>query len=358
VIAPLHVLEDAFPFGFEIGAAPRAVAAEPEELARRPVEQHVAGLGRQGAPGRVQIELEGLGQRGQHGLAEVSGWLTPGQYHSFENRDARIAKDQVGVHLPPGPQTMAFVADAERRIERELPRLELGQREATLGTGKSLGEEHGRDWRGRASAGPSLHRAVVPHDLHDTVGDLEGGFDRVVQPAPVFGTDHQPVHDHGHVVVVPAVQRGHRPQVVGLSVDPNPHEAAFAEVLEHFPELALPAPHHRAQDLDPGARGPAHDGVGDLRRALTRDRAPVVGTVRHPGAGPEEAHVVVDLGDGADRRAGVVPGRLLLDRNGRREPLDAVHVGLFHQPEELPGIGGQRLDVAALAFGIDGVERE
>src|SRR3712207_7144727 len=31
-------------------------------------------------------------------------------------------------------------------------------------------------------------------------------------------------------------------------------------------------------------------------------------------------------------------------------------VGLVHLPEELPGVGGQRLDVPALALGVDGVE--
>jgi hypothetical protein len=31
---------------------------------------------------------------------------------------------------------------------------------------------------------------------------------------------------------------------------------------------------------------------------------------------------------------------------------------LLHLAEELPGIGGEALDVAALAFGIDGVEGE
>ncbi len=33
-----------------------------------------------------------------------------------------------------------------------------------------------------------------------------------------------------------------------------------------------------------------------------------------------------------------------------------VHVGLLHQLEELAGIGRQAFDIAALAFGIDGVE--
>ena len=41
-----------------------------------------------------------------------------------------------------------------------------------------------------------------------------------------------------------------------------------------------------------------------------------------------------------------------------REPLDRVDVRLLHQAEELPRIGRERLDVAALPFGVDRVEGE
>ena len=39
-----------------------------------------------------------------------------------------------------------------------------------------------------------------------------------------------------------------------------------------------------------------------------------------------------------------------------REPLDLVDVRLLHLAEELAGVGRERLDVAALALGVDGVE--
>ena len=80
--------------------------------------------------------------------------------------------------------------------------------------------------------------------------------------------------------------------------------------------------------------------------------------VRSAGAGVEQAEVVVDLGDRADRRARVLGGGLLVDGHRGREPLDEVDVGLVHLPEELAGVRRQRLDVAALALGEDGVERQ
>ena len=72
----------------------------------------------------------------------------------------------------------------------------------------------------------------------------------------------------------------------------------------------------------------------------------------------EQAQVVVDLRDGADGRARVLRRRPLLDRDRRRESLDRVDVRLLHLLEELPRVGGERLDVAALALGEDGVEGE
>ena len=85
---------------------------------------------------------------------------------------------------------------------------------------------------------------------------------------------------------------------------------------------------------------------------------PSFGQCGHADAGEEQAEVVVDLGDGADRGARVARGRLLVDRDGRRQALDEVDVGLVHLAEELAGVGRQRLDVAALALGVDRVERQ
>ena len=78
----------------------------------------------------------------------------------------------------------------------------------------------------------------------------------------------------------------------------------------------------------------------------------------HADVGEEQPQVVVDLGDRADRRTRVRPGRLLLDRDGRRQAVDQVDVRLLHLLEELAGVGGQRFDIAPLALGVDRVEGE
>src|SRR5205085_8971850 len=101
-----------------------------------------------------------------------------------------------------------------------------------------------------------------------------------------------------------------------------------------------------------------HGLVDDLLDGLADDRPAADRAVRLAHGRPQKPQVVVDLGDGADGRARVARGGLLVDRDRRRESLDRVDVGLVHLTEELARIGGERLDVAALALGVDGVERE
>ena len=49
---------------------------------------------------------------------------------------------------------------------------------------------------------------------------------------------------------------------------------------------------------------------------------------------------------------------LLVDRDGRAQPVDLVDVRLLHLAQELARVRAQALDVPALALGVDRVERE
>ena len=143
-----------------------------------------------------------------------------------------------------------------------------------------------------------------------------------------------------------------------LAVDLDAREAVGAELLEHVAELALAVAHDRRVDRELRPFRQRQDLLDDLVEALPRDRPAADGTVRPADARVEEAQVVVDLGDRADRRARVARGRLLVDRDRRREPVDRVDVGLLHHLQELARVRGEALDVAALALGVDRVERE
>ena len=132
----------------------------------------------------------------------------------------------------------------------------------------------------------------------------------------------------------------------------------FRTLLEQFAELALSTLDERRAHFDARVARPGQHDVGDLRGALPLDGAAAIRAVRRTGARPEQAQIIVDLGDRADGRARIVSRRLLLDRDRRRQPLDGVDVRLLHQAEELARIRRQRLDVPPLPFGVDRVERQ
>jgi hypothetical protein len=112
------------------------------------------------------------------------------------------------------------------------------------------------------------------------------------------------------------------------------------------------------EHVDARALGPRHDAVDDLLHALLRDLAPAVVAKGVADAREQQAQVIVNLGDGSDGRARVARGRLLLDRDRRRQPLDRIDVRLLHLLEELARVGRKRFDVTALALCINRVEGE
>ena len=75
-----------------------------------------------------------------------------------------------------------------------------------------------------------------------------------------------------------------------------------------------------------------------------------------PTRANKQAQVVVYLGGGAHGGARVLAGGLLVDGHGRRQAVDAVQVGLVHLPQEHARVAGEALHVAALPFGVHGVE--
>src|SRR6266849_3412367 len=72
----------------------------------------------------------------------------------------------------------------------------------------------------------------------------------------------------------------------------------------------------------------------------------------------DHAKIIVDFSDGADGGARRARGRFLFDGDRRRKPFDDVDFGALHLVEELPRVSGKRLDVASLAFGVNGDDSE
>ncbi len=343
-----HALE-----GGVVGAlAAVAVAGHDVDLARVPVEDRLARRGGQLLPGGVQVEAELAAQRTEQ-AQEVVGdvRVAPRLDGALPQRRRRVRHDQLAVDLHPGAQAGAGRAGAEGRVEGERARLELVDVDRVLvGAGHLLAEAQ--------LTVLVVGRQVDEVEDHESAGEPEGGLDGVGEAALAGLLDREPVDDHLDRVLLLLVQGRRRVEGVGLAVDPGPREALGLQLGEHVDVLALATADDGREHLEAAALLEREHPVDDLLGRLPLDRRPAGGAVRAPGAGVEQAQVVVDLGDGADRGARVLRGRLLVDGDGGREPLDEVDVGLVHLAQELPGVGRQRLDVAALALGEDGVEGE
>ena len=195
-------------------------------------------------------------------------------------------------------------------------------------------------------------------DLGHTVGQTQRGLERVGEAPLDAAAPHQAVDDDLDRVLLVAGEVELVAEVVDLAVDPGPRVALAGQLLQETLVLALAAPHDRREHLEAGAVGQLEHAVDDLLRGLAGDDPAALRAVRDADAGVHQPQVVVDLGDGADRRPRVARRGLLVDRDRRRQTLDEVDVGLVHLPEELAGVRGQRFDVATLTLGVDRVERQ
>jgi hypothetical protein len=142
-------------------------------------------------------------------------------------------------------------------------------------------------------------------EQHEAAGEVERRLDGVGQPALGGPLDREPIDDDLDGVFLLLVERRRLVERVDLAVDPGPREPLRLELPEQLDVLALAAPDHRRQDLEARALVEGENLVDDLLGRLALDRGAAGRTVGVADPGVEEAEVVVDLGDRADRRAGV-----------------------------------------------------
>ncbi len=212
----------------------------------------------------------------------------------------------------------------------------------------------------RAGEVLGVRRRLAVHDVdHDeTLGELRGGLDRLGQARAQVGLHHEPVdHDLDRVLEL-LVEDDLVLEQALLAVDLHAREPFCPQLLEHVLVLALAVADDRRVHGEPRPLRQPEDLVDDRLLALAADRSPADRAVRPADPRVEQAQVVVDLGHGADRRARVAAGRLLVDRDRRAEAVDRVDVRLLHHLQELARVGAQALDVAPLALGVDRVERQ
>ena len=173
-------------------------------------------------------------------------------------------------------------------------------------------------------------KILVPVDLADP---------EFVKPALDTAADDQPIDHDFDGVVLPAVQADFVLERAKLTVDARFREASCAERRELLLELAFTSANDRREHVDARILRIQHHHVHDSLEGLAGDLLPATGAMRHADTRKEQAQVVVNLCDRADRRSRIRPGGFLFDRDRRRKTVDEIDVGLLHLLEELARVG-------------------
>jgi hypothetical protein len=137
--------------------------------------------------------------------------------------------------------------------------------------------------------------------------------------------------------------------------------ALLLEELQHFGLVEVVRHRHREGDDEPRISrcgGAITQLRGDALGGVAAHRLAAAPAVKARGTRVQQLQVVVELGHRPDRRAGRAHRVGLVDGDRGRDALDAIHLRLVHAVEELPRVGGERLDVAPLALGVDRVEHQ
>ena len=354
-VAPREVVDHALVVGLVGPLAAAMVRVGDRDRLVEAVQDRIEHVGRHLVEWDVGARAQGLQDAFQDPRVPGArgGRARPGIDRPLRDGTGVVRDHEVGVDLHAHAQAGAGRTGPVGRVEGEVARFDLAERDHVVGAGE------------RFRVDPVL-RLIRDGDPEQPTAEFECLFHAVRQAAlgrfhlffvVAAGQDHT-VHDDVDRVALVLLQADLVVQREDLAIHPYPHKAALARVREDLDVLPFAVLDDRRQQHEPAARLDLPQAVHHLLYRLHGDGLAADGTVRPSRACEEQAQVVVDLGHRAHGGAWIATARLLVDRDCRREAFDVVDVGFVHLAEELAGVGGQGLDVTALALGIDRVECE
>ena len=96
----------------------------------------------------------------------------------------------------------------------------------------------------------------------------------------------------------------------------------------------------------------------DLTAALSRQRRAALRTMLDADLGVQQSQIVRQLGDGGHGRIPSTPTHALLNGHRGRNTGQQIDIRPGKDFNELPRVGGQTVDIAALAFGVDQIKHQ
>ena len=349
-VPAFHVGDHALEAARDLVDTAAFIVAEGDFLVARAAQKHLLDLFGQVFPRLFRVELVMLGDRLDR-LDEIGRLaLAPGRDGPVFEAEGGIRHHQAFVEEQLHPQTVAGRAGAERCVEGKQARLDLGDREARDRAGEVFTEGD--------AFGVALAVFRCRFQNRDAIGQIQRGAETVGQPRLGAFAHDDPVHHHVDVVAEFLVEHRRVVEVVEFSVHLDPLKPLLAQFQEFLAVFPFAVTDDRGEQIGARPLLHRHHAVDHVLHLLRLDGLAGGGRIGRADPREEQAHVIVDLGHGADGRTGVFRRRLLFDGNRGAEARDVIDVRFFHHVEELPRIGAERFHVAALPLGINRVEGE
>ncbi len=143
-----------------------------------------------------------------------------------------------------------------------------------------------------------------------------------------------------------------------FAIDAHIQIAFAADSLEKFLVVAFAPFHHRRKQVARFALVGIENERNDLVVAVFHHFFARNIRVGLASARIEQTQKIVNFGGRSHGRARIFARRLLFDGDNGTQPRNLVHIGTLHIAHEMPRIGRKSLDVAALPFGINRIERQ
>ncbi len=294
-VATLHIMQHAF----KRMATHRGVAAivdvlKLDALFAGAVQDHLARFIVQGVERRFDVEIEVLGQRAQH-LEVIEITAIPAADRTASQRKLAVLHHAIGIEILLYAKAVAGRAGAGRVIERKETRLQFAHAVAADRAGKVSGEKQ-------------LFRARVIHigDDRCPAGEIQRGFKGFSEAGrQIFAYFEAIDHDFNGVLFL-QLQLRRIGKIAHFAVDTRPDVALRRKIFQRFGMFALTVFHHWRQQHQATALFLGQHIVHHLAHGLRRQRHVMIRTARLADAGEQQTQIVVDLGDGADRRTRVV----------------------------------------------------
>ena len=332
------------------------------------LDHPAARLGGQLAPRRVEGNAPLLREFLQVLLAFAVGLGLPGLDGAAAQRAGLVGNDQPIVDADGAPEATAGLARAQRRVERELAGGGRVVRQVAVCAVQLA----------RVAPGVQrLRRIALIHHLHvdASAADAQRGLERLEHPAALGAAGPQPVLHHFQrdgrrvpraLAALAATPRGgpRRRRCGWRCGNDAAQEAGIAlsgQQLTHF--VGGEVRRHRYRKAHDQSRiagvlcARAQVGVDAVRGVAPHELTAAPAEQRR-GACEQQLQVIVELGHRADGRARGAHRVRLVDGDGGGNSRDRLDLRLVHAVEELPGVGGEGLDVTALAFRVQGVEHQ